>query len=188
MRRSQSFMAATALCVAFTLLVLGGLAAAALASIGRIPDGNGTATVTWTAQSTLHPTSTVGGSIGRYRVKATGTVPFLEHQGGTTGSNGLAATFASVKGTLSGTPFVINISLSFGSTAGQPHSFATVTGTFHGVRVSATIDEPTTQAQLRTDLGTFSGTIGSQHVRGTIFRPKTKGGKSTAHATYVVTG
>ena len=188
MRRSRRFVVATTLGAVVTLVALGGLAAAALESLGHVPDGSGSATITWTAQSTVHPTSTVGGSVGRYRVKATGTLPFLEHQGATISSNGLSGTFATVKGTLAGTPFVINVSLSFGNTAGGPHGFATVTGMFHGVPVSATIDEPTTPSQLQNDLGSFSGTIGSQHVRGTISKPKTHGGESTAHASYVVTG
>jgi hypothetical protein len=176
--------------LAVSLSAMGGLAAAELTSLEHIPDGHGTATVTWTGASGLHPTiKSVAGTVGRYRLKATGTVPnYFQHQGLTTSPTGVTATLATIKGTLAGTSFTITISLSTGGSSEQTQSFATVTGTFHGLPVAGTIGAPTTPAALRSDLGTFSGTIGSQHVQGTIYKPKSAHGRNTAHAVFVVSG
>jgi len=172
------------------LTVVGGLAAAALGSLGRIPDGSGTATITWTGKSGLHPTiSDVAGTVGHYRVKGSGTLPnYFQHQGLTSTPTGVTATLATIHGTLAGTPFTITISLSTGGSTGPSHSFATVSGSFHGLPVSATIEAPNTQKELLKDLGTFKGTIGAQHVQGTIAKPKTSHGHNMAHATFVVSG
>jgi hypothetical protein len=175
---------------AASLTVVGGLAAAALSSLGHIPDGSGTATITWTGKSGLHPTiSSVAGTVGRYRVKGSGSLPdYFQHQGLTTTPTGITATLATIHGTLSGTPFTITISLSTVGSTVQSHSFATVSGSFHGLPVSATIEAPNTQKELLKDLGTFKGTIGSQHVQGTIVKPTSSHGHNTAHATFVVSG
>ncbi len=171
-------------------IAVGGLAAAALRSLEHIPDGHGTATITWTGKSGLHPTiSSVDGTVGRYRVEGSGTLPdYSDHHGLTTTPTGITANLATIHGTLDAVPFTIAISLSTGGSGLESHSFAMVTGTFHGVPVSATIDAPTTPRALQTELGTFSGTIGSQHVHGTIYRPENAHGHSTAHAVFVVNG
>lgn len=189
--RSVRLGALVAAAVVMSYTAHGGLAAAALRSLGHIPDGRGTATITWSGKSGLHPTiSAVDGTVGRYRVKGSGTLPdYSRHQGLTTTPTGIIATLATIHGTLDATPFTITITLTTSTSAGAAsHSFATVTGTFHGLPVSATVDAPTGQRALRADLGTFSGTIGSQHVQGTIYRPKSAHGHTTAHAVFVVSG
>lgn len=188
-QRSLCLGACLLIGIAASLSAVGGLAAA-LGSLVHMPDGRGSATVTWTGEAGLHPTiSAVRGTVGRYNLKATGKLPnYLVHKGVITGTTGITATLATVKGTLAGAPFSITILLSTGSSAKQTNSFATVTGTFHGVAVSATIDAPTTQPELLSDLGTFRGTIGSQRVQGTIFKPTRAHGHNTAHAVFVVSG
>lgn len=176
--------------VTASLTVIGGLADAALRSLRHIPDGRGTATVTWTGKTGLHPTiSEVNGTVEHFPVKGSGTLPnYFKHQGLTTTPTGIEATLATIHGTLAGTPFTITISLSTGGSAQQSHSFATVTGSFHGVPVSATINAPVTPQQLQRDLGTFTGTIGSQRVEGTITKPTSSHGHNTAHAVFDVSG
>jgi len=175
--------------VVASLAVAGGFAAAALRSLGHIPDGRSTATITWTGKTGLRPTiSAVGGSVEQYRVKGSGTLPnYFDQQGLTTTPSGTTATLATIHGTLDGTLFTITISITAGSPAAQhAHSFASVTGTFHGVPVSATIYVPATTQQLQKDLGTFVGTIGSQQVKGTILKPTSSHGRNTAHAVFDV--
>lgn len=187
-KRTSGVLAAAG--VAASLAVAGGLAAAALRTLGHIPDGRGTATITWTGKAGLHPTiSDVEGTVGHYRVKGSGTLPnYFDHQGLTTSPTGIIATLATIHGTLAGTSFTITISLSTGGSAEHSHSFATVTGALHRVPVSATIDAPITTQQLERDLGTFTGTIGSQHVEGTIFKPTSSHGRNTARAVFDVSG
>lgn len=175
--------------VAASLAVAGGLAAAALRSLGHIPDGRGTATIIWTGKTGLHPTiNAVSGSVEQYRVMGSGTLPnYFDHQGLTTTPTGTTATLATIHGTLAGAVFTIAISITAGSpSAQQTHSFARVTGTFHGVPVSATIYAPLTTQQLQRDLGTFAGTIGSQQVKGTILKPTNSRGRNTARAVFDV--
>jgi len=171
------------------LTALNGVAAA-LVSVARLPDGPGTATVTWTGATGLHPTiKSVAGTIGHKRLAATGSVPdYLDHQGLTTSSSSTMMTLATIRGKLGGNPFTIAITLSTNPGSDGTSGFAGVTGTFHGLPVSATINPPANHAASGTELGSFSGTIGPQHVRGTIEQPKRSHGYNTAHATFVVSG
>lgn len=188
-RTWRSYLLVVAVVTA-SLTVISGLADAALLSLRHIPDGRGTATISWTGKTGLHPTlSEVGGTVERFPVKGSGTLPnYFKHQGLTTSPTGIQAILATIHGTLAGTPFTITISLSTGGSAQQSHSFATVTGSLHGVPVSATLNAPITVEQLQRDLGTFNGTIGSQRVEGTISKPTSSHGHNTAHAVFDVTG
>jgi hypothetical protein len=169
---------------------LAGVAGAEIASLGHIPDGSGRAAVTWTGATGVHPSiKGITGVVGRYRITATGKVPnYSQQQGLTSSPGGITLTLATMKGTLAGSPFTITITLTPGSGSQTSSGFARVTGTFHGLPVAATIYPPTTASGLQKDLGTFVGTIGSQHVQGTIAKPTGSHGRNTAHATFVVTG
>jgi hypothetical protein len=90
-----------------------------------------------------------------------------------------------IKGTISGTPFTLDITLNVAAlnlASDQPVTFGMVTGSFRGQPINAVLTGRGTSTKV-----SFSGIIGSDHVTGSIGRLERHGNKSTAYATFDVT-
>ncbi len=170
--------------------------------IGSVPTGPGTATITW---------HSAGGGVNSLPQPFSGTVAGLSLSGTATGANpsnvtnttatpGAPVTFpshlhvATWTGTLGGTQFDLDVSLSIGRGASAPAATTPgsapgitatflVTGSFgtQPVHVTATID-PQHPDELA-----FSGTVGNLNVTGTVNELQEKGTTGTATASFNVT-
>jgi hypothetical protein len=93
---------------------------------------------------------------------------------------------AEIKGTLDGTSFSLTITLKLSGLSftppTKPVTFGSVSGSFHGQPVTAVLIGRTAPSGV-----TFRGTIGNDHVTGTINRLVRHGKQSTAYATFNVT-
>lgn len=177
-----------------TLTALGLLSVPVTAEIARlrsIPLGKGSATVSWTGASGTKPTiGPISGSARGLPIVATGVVPPLPQQSGTglgTTSLSIPASLpvADITGTIEGTAFTLDISLNLSNlslTSKAAQTFGTVTGSFHGQPIHAILTGRTTS-----NVAHFSGTIGSDHVTGTIGRTVHHGDRTTGTATFDVT-
>jgi hypothetical protein len=92
---------------------------------------------------------------------------------------------ADIKGTISGTPFSLDVTLNLSGldlTSNKPVAFGTVTGSFRGQPINAVLTGRRTSSTV-----SFSGTIGGDQVTGTIARVDHHGNRSTAFASFEVT-
>ncbi|HWD54687.1 MAG TPA: hypothetical protein VG346_06175 [Acidimicrobiales bacterium] len=92
---------------------------------------------------------------------------------------------ADIKGTLNGTPFTLDVTLDLSGlnlTSKKPMTFGAITGSFRGQPIKGVLTGRTTSTTV-----SFSGTIGSDHVSGTITRVIRRGNTSTGSATFDVT-
>ncbi len=179
----------------FAATALGLLSIPVLAEIARltsIPLGRGSATITWTTQSGTSPTTNlISGSARGLRISAKGVVPKSSVLGGARSGSAPQSIpthlrIADIKGTIEGTSFSIDISITLPVVTNLgPHksvTFGAIHGSFRGQAVRAVL----TQSSSTSMIG-FSGTIGGDHVTGTIDTPVRHGNKSTAHANFDVT-
>jgi hypothetical protein len=172
---------------------VGGLAAAGLllasvpvrAEIARLttlPLGKGTATVTWVGKSGINPSlSSVSGSAHGLPIAATGTAH------APSSGTPLSSTFPflHITGTLDGVPFTLNVALTLSGLnlqSNKSQAFGAVTGSFRGQTISAVLSSKLSSSTLQ-----FKGTIGGDHVTGTIGKVAHHGNRSIAHATFAVT-
>jgi hypothetical protein len=164
---------------------------AEVARLRSLPLGNGSATITWVGNSGITPTiNSIHGSARGLTVKATGTVPPVPGVGqspsGSTPSIPSSYPIADIKGALAGTSFSLTITLKLSSLSftppTKPVTFGYVSGSFHGQPISAVLIGRTAPSGV-----TFRGTIGSDHVTGSINRVVRQGRQSTAYATFKVT-
>ena len=164
---------------------------AEIASLRSIPLGRGSATISWTGKSGVTPTiSSIRGSARGLAIVATGTVPTPPHLGNASpGSTSVSLPsmlpLADIKGTISGTPFSLDVTLNLSGldlTSNKPVNFGTVTGSFRGQPIKAVLTGRRTSTTV-----SFSGTIGSDQVTGTINRVVHHGNMSTASASFDVT-
>jgi hypothetical protein len=164
---------------------------AAIARLNSIPLGRGSATISWTGSTGLQPTiGPISGSARGLSIAATGVVPTTSSlgnsaQGSTSLSIPSSVPVADINGTLAGTPFTLDIALNLSHlnlTSKGVQAFGTVTGSFHGQTVHATL---TSRASSST--AQFHGTIGADHVEGTIKKIVHQGMRTTAFATFNVT-
>jgi hypothetical protein len=157
-----------------------------VARFTTIPLGHGTATITWTGKGGLRPTlNSIRGSVHGIPVMASGQVPGLG--AGTASSIPTTFTLADVQGQLGGAHFTLTIDLSLSSLSataapGSTAAFGTVTGTFRGQVVRASVSSPKPGSQFVR----FTGTIGALKVAGSIGPPTHHGNQSTAHASFTV--
>jgi hypothetical protein len=186
----------------FRPLAVGGLAIAAvlalsvpvmaeLSRLRSIPLGRGSATITWSGKSGLAPTiSSIHGSARGLAIVATGTVPAPPHAGNASAGStsvSLPSTLplADINGTISGTPFSLDATLNLSGldlSSNKPQTFGAVTGSFRGEPINAVLTGRRSSPTV-----SFSGTIGSVHVTGTITRVVHHGNTSTGYATFDVT-
>jgi hypothetical protein len=92
---------------------------------------------------------------------------------------------ANIKGRISGTPFTLDVTFNLSGldlTSNEPVTFGTVTGSFRGQPIKAVLMGRKTSTTV-----SFSGTIGSDHVTGTIARVVHHGNLSTGSASFDVT-
>ena len=146
--------------------------------------GRGTATITWTGVADIKPTiKSVKGEAGGYSVSATGRVP-KPTSIGSASSIPSQLPLANIKGTIGGTPFTLDIVLTFptSATSAKPQTFGHVAGTFRNQAVTATLT-----ANVNSSSFGFKGTIGTLHVNGVISQPRQHGNAETAHAGFDVT-
>jgi hypothetical protein len=164
---------------------------AEVASLRSLPLGKGSATITWIGNSGITPTiNSIHGSARGLTVKATGTVPPVPGLGQapseSTPSIPSSYPIADIKGTLAGISFSLTITLKLSGLSftapTKPVTFGSVSGSFHGQPITAVLTGRTAPSGV-----TFRGTIGSDHVTGTINRLVRHGKQSTAYATFNVT-
>jgi hypothetical protein len=164
---------------------------AEIAALRSIPLGRGSATLSWTGKSGITPTiDSIRGSARGLVIVAAGTVPKPPHLGNaSSGSTSLSLPstlpLADIKGTISGTSFSLDVSLKLAGlelTSNKPVTFGTVTGSFRGEPITAVLTGRRTSTTV-----SFSGTIGSDDVTGTITRVVRHGNMSTAYASFDVT-
>lgn len=190
MRTGRSVVRRTAgtLVVAVAAVILISTATSAvLARLTTIPLGRGTATITWTGSTGVTPTiESITGTAGGYQVHGEGHVPRTLGSAETGSTIPTQVPVADVVGTIGGTHFTLNITLTFPATlsVNKSDKFGNVTGTFRGQPVRATLTAP-----VKGESATFgfTGTIGSLHVSGVIAQPIQHGRSETAHATFDVT-
>lgn len=180
-RRSLVFATAVAGLCGLVAVPVGAL----IGRLTSVPLGPGTATITWSGRSGITPTiSSVQGVVHGYPVTGSGRVPRVPSVAGTSKTVPPSITLATVSGQLGGDPFSIAIHLNLTASAGASGSgLATITGTFGGESVSATVSPATARGQFLR----FAGTVGTLRVTGTIGPPTPHGNRSTAHATFDVT-
>jgi hypothetical protein len=158
---------------------------ALLAHLTRIPLGRGTAAITWTGVSGVTPTiKSIKGTAGGYSVSGAGRVPMPTSILGSASSIPSDLPLADIKGTIGGTNFTLDITLTLPASGASlnPRSFGRVSGTFRGQAVIATLTENTSSYSFG-----FKGRIGSLHVTGVISQPHERGNTETAHARFDVT-
>jgi hypothetical protein len=164
---------------------------AEIAILRSLPLGRGAATLSWTGKSGVTPTvSSIRGSARGLAIVATGTVPKPRHVGNaSSGSTSLflppTLPLADIKGTISGTTFSLDVTLTLAGlnlTSNKPVTFGAVTGSFRGQPIKAVLTGRRTSTAV-----SFNGTIGRDHVTGTIARVVRHGNISTAYASFDVT-
>ena len=165
---------------------------AEIARLTSIPQGRGTATITWTGKGGISPTvNSISGKAGGLSVSATDKVPKIPGLSATpSGSDPTSVSIpsslpiANVKGAIDGSPFTLDIVLTLPQqlSGSSNSSLGHVTGTFRNQKVSAILTANPTGNNFD-----FTGTIGSLHVSGVIQSPTHHGNKATAHASFDVT-
>lgn len=190
MVRTGTRRAAVGLLVTAAVMLLSVPVMAEVARLRSIPLGRGTATITWTGQSGLTPTITsVHGAARGLPIVATGTVPKPPHLGASAGATSVSIPasipLADIEGSISGTAFTLHVSLTLSGlnlTSNKSQTFGTVTGSFRGQSIKAVLTGRPAASAV-----SFRGTIGSDHVVGTITRVVHHAKTSTAYATFNVT-
>jgi hypothetical protein len=165
------------------LAAAAGPVAAEITTLSTLPDGPGTATITWSGHGGDFPTiGKANGTVEHYAVHATGKVPRSDDHGATPPTE----TLATIKGTLDGTAFSLAIHLDiFPPSLATGGNVGTVNGTYDGRPVSLTLAVPANARAAGKFVG-FDGAIGSQSVVGTISIPVHKHGKSSARSSFMV--
>ncbi len=162
---------------------------AQIARLQQIPLGSGSATISWTGKSGIRPTITsISGKARGFAVLATGRVPKPPSLAGSSTPASLPASYpiADIKGTIGGTSFTLDVAINLAglnANSSTAAALGTVTGTFRGQPIKAVL----TAASATSPTVSFSGTIGSDHVTGTIGRIVRHGNRSTATAHFDVT-
>jgi hypothetical protein len=155
---------------------------AEIAHLTSLPLGKGTATVTWAGTSGISPNlNSVSGSARGLPIAATGTV----HTPSPGSSLSSTIPFLHITGTLDGVPFTIEVALTLSGLnlqSNKSQTFGAVTGSFRSQPVHAVLT-----STLSSSTFTFKGTIGGDHVSGTVGKAVHRGNRSTAHATFAVT-
>lgn len=169
------------------VLLIATATSAVLGRLTNIPLGRGTATITWTGSTGVTPTiDSITGTAGGYQVHGEGHVPRTLGSAAPGSTIPTQVPIADVVGTIGGTHFTLNITLTFPASLSSNRSdkLGNVTGTFRGQPVRATLT-----AVIKGESSTFgfAGTIGSLHVSGVISQPIQHGRSETAHATFDVT-
>jgi hypothetical protein len=158
---------------------------ALLARLTRIPLGRGAASITWSGVAGVTPTiKSIKGSAAGYSVSGGGRVPTPASILGSASSIPSDLPLADVKGTIGGSRFTLDITLTL-PTSGvllNPQTFGRVSGTFRGQAVTAKLT-----AKVSSNSFGFKGTIGTLHVTGVISQPRQHGNTETAHASFDVT-
>jgi hypothetical protein len=170
---------------AAVLVLVAAWTTAFMASLTRIPLGRGTATITWTGATGITPTiQSISGNARGYTVSGHGHVPQPPPGAGTATSIPSQIPVADVAGTIGGSRFTLNITLTFPAsvTSKAPQNVGSVSGTFRNEPVRATLTANITSRSFA-----FAGTIGSLHVSGVISQPTQHGRTETAHARFDVT-
>jgi hypothetical protein len=165
--------------VATALLLLSVPVVAEVARLTSLPLGKGTATVTWTGKGGVN--NTINGSARGLPIVASGTVPATPNLGPSAPSN---LPLANVKGTLAGVSFTVHISLTLSGVnlnSKKSVTFGAVTGSFRGQAVKAVLLGVPSSSTVQ-----FKGTIGADHVTGTIAKVIHHGNEAIAHATFDV--
>jgi hypothetical protein len=172
---------------AFVLAAMTIPVSALIARLTTLPLGRGEATITWTGRSGDNPTvNAIKGHVGRFDVAASDHLPRLDQ-----GSSGSIPTsipsdipFGQVKGKIDGASFTLEITLSLAglTQSTKSVSLGTVTGSLRNAPIHVRLlGNPQSQSFE------FAGTIGSDHVTGTIAGVTHHGSTSEAHASYDVT-
>lgn len=170
---------------AAVLVAVSAWTTAFMASLTRIPLGRGTATITWTGATGIAPTiQSISGNARGYTVSGRGHVPLPSPGAGTATSIPSQIPVADVTGTIGGSRFTLNITLTFPAsvTSKAPQNVGSVSGTFRNEPVRATLTADITSKSFA-----FAGTIGSLHVSGVISQLTQHGRSETAHARFDVT-
>lgn len=172
---------------AVLVALLIGLVAAALVpggGSGTIPDGPGTAVISWSTSGTSPAFSGTAGAV-TIQGRATAAPPVSAPSGPSTSpSIPTVLHLGSWAGTAGGTPFDLQVTLSL-SQALTSASF-TVSGTYGTEPVHV-------EARIPAGLGsshtiTFEGTVGDRTVTGSVGEPVESGGRGTVHASFTVYG
>jgi hypothetical protein len=192
MRRRMLRIVAVGVLAATALGVLSIPVLAEISRLTAIPLGRGSATITWTTHTGRNPmTNSISGSARGLRISAKGVVPKSSILGGAPSGSVPPSVpthlrIADIKGTIEGTSFSIDISITLPIVTNRgPHksvTFGEIKGSFRGQAVRADL----TQSSMTSMIG-FSGTIGGDHVTGTIDAPVRHGNTSAAHANFDVT-
>jgi hypothetical protein len=155
---------------------------AEIARLTSLPLGKGTATVTWVGKSGINPNvNSVSGSAHGLPITATGTVH--TPNSGTPLSGTIP--FLHITGTLEGVPFTVDVALTLSGLnlqSNKSQKFGAVTGSFRGQSVKAVLTSKPSSSTFQ-----FKGTIGGDHVSGSVGKVAHRGNTSTAHATFAVT-
>ena len=161
---------------------------AEIARLEQLPLGSGSATISWTGKSGITPTiSSISGTARGFTVVATGRVPKPPSLANpsTPASVPTSYPIADIKGTIGGTSFTLEVAINLrgvNSNSSARAPFGTVTGTFRGQPIRAVLTASATSQTV-----SFSGTIGGDHVAGTIGRVVRHGNRSTTTAHFDVT-
>jgi hypothetical protein len=164
---------------------------AAISRLTSLPLGRGSATISWTGKGGVTPTlSSIRGSVRGLAIVGSGTAPKPRQLGtGSAGSTSvtLPATLplADISGTIGGANFALDVTLNLSGvnlTSNKLITFGAVTGSFRGQPIKAVLTGRRSSKTV-----SFSGTIGSDHVTGTITRVVHHGDTSTGYATFDVT-
>ena len=169
--------------VATALLLLSVPVLAEVARLTSLPLGKGTATVTWTGKGGVTDSITsISGSARGLTIVASGMVPATPNLGSSPPAN---LPVADVKGTLAGASFTVDISLTLSGVnlnSKKNVTFGAVSGSFRGQAVKAVLIGVPSSSTVE-----FKGTIGADHVTGTISKVVHRGNEAIAHATFDVT-
>jgi hypothetical protein len=183
MIRRRVRVAAVVGLVATALLLLSVPVVAEVARLTSLPLGKGTATVTWTGKGGVNNTITsISGSARGLSIVASGSVPATPNLGSSAPSN---LPLADVQGTLAGVSFTVHISLTLSGVnlnSKKNVTFGAVTGSFRGQSVKAVLIGVPSSSTVQ-----FKGSIGADHVTGTISKVVHSGNEAIAHATFDVT-
>lgn len=192
-------------------LAIGALTVVLLVEDGAgIHDGPGTATFTWTPVVQDYSATTSGrkpqpfsADIEGHPVTGTATVVVPPGVYGTDGSVGGRLPTGTIpvfryRGTFAGTRFDLTVYVRIPSAAEQADPAAaaaaaagirlTVSGTYGGSPVRATVTPPSSGGPGPTDLARFVGTVGHRKVTGTISQSTGTSVRRTVSAHFVVSG
>ena len=179
--------AAVAAGAAIALTALALPAAALIARLTTLPLGRGEATIEWTGRTGDNPTvNGVTGRVGGLEVHASDQLPRYQ-QPSSSAPTTIPAYFplGNVTGSIDGAPFTLHITLSLKGLTQSPSALpvGAVTGSFRNQPIRAKLLGNTHNQNLD-----FAGTIGSDHVTGSITGVTRHGSRSVAHASFDVTG